>query len=132
MIFHLADAPCHPGNEGKLVTAIRQAYEGGVHIYPVAGSGLDERGEFSMRTEAEVTAGRYLFLTDDSGIGGGHELPHIPCYYVTKLSNAMVRMVSTELVGHRVDPAPSEILRTGGDPQSGACSLGNGVVLYAL
>ena len=57
----------------------------GIHLYPVAASGIDDLAEFTMRTAAEVTGGRYLFLTNDSGIGGSHAEPHIPCYYVTTL-----------------------------------------------
>ena len=29
--------------------------------------------------------GRYLFLTDDSGIGNDHEEPRVPCYRVERL-----------------------------------------------
>jgi len=44
-----------------------------------------------MRSAAEITGGRYLFLTDDSGVGGPHKTPEIPCYFVTKLARALVR-----------------------------------------
>ncbi len=55
-----------------------------VHIYPVASSGVDELTELTMRSAAQLTGGRYLFLTDDSGVGGAHMEPSIPCYFVTK------------------------------------------------
>jgi hypothetical protein len=59
-----------------------------------------------MRTAAQVTGGRYLFLTDDSGIGGAHQEPTIPCYFVTALSRAMIRMAAMELSGTNVAVAP--------------------------
>ena len=79
-----------------------------------------------MRTAAELTGGRYLFLTDDSGVGGSHKEPTIPCYFVTKLDTAIVRMVDIELSGKYREPDADEILRTGGNPTSGACTLGSG------
>jgi hypothetical protein len=84
-----------------------------------------------MRTAAEVTGGRYLFLTSDSGIGGSHAEPHIPCYYVTTLAAAMRRMVATELVGSYLPPDPADVLRTGGDPQNQQCTLADGTPVTA-
>ena len=129
LVFHIADAPGHIGNETGLVSAIEANARQGVKIFPVAASGLDARGEYAMRTEAEVTGGSYLFLTDDSGIGNSHEIPHIFCYVVTHLSNALVRMVSMELEGKRIDPDPSDIIRFVGNPDSlNQCSLADGTV----
>ncbi len=124
--FWIADAPQHVGKEGNVVTALAAATTKAIHFYPVAASGIDGLGEFTMRTAAEVTGGRYLFLTNDSGIGGSHAEPHIPCYYVTTLESAMRRMVATEVTGVYMPPAPSEILRTGGDPQNQQCTLSSG------
>jgi len=129
--FWIADAPHHLGREAAVVSALHGAVAKGVHIYPVAASGISDLGEFTMRTAAEVTGGRYLFLTDDSGIGGSHEEPHIPCYYVTTLESAMRRMVATELTGAYVAPTASEIIRTGGDPQSQLCTLSDGGTVTA-
>jgi hypothetical protein len=124
--FWIADAPQHIGKEAGVVSALSAAVAKAVHIYPVAASGIDDLGEFTMRTAAEVTGGRYLFLTSDSGIGGAHAEPHIPCYYVTTLESAMRRMVATEVSGAYVAPTAAEILRTGGDPQNQQCTLASG------
>ena len=124
--FWIADAPHHVGLENKVVAALGAAVAKGIHIYPVAASGIDDLGEFTMRTAAEVTGGRYLFLTNDSGIGGSHAEPHIPCYYVTILESAMRRMVATEVLGVYQPPQPADILRTGGDPQNQQCLLSSG------
>ncbi|MBS2028652.1 MAG: hypothetical protein JST54_12170 [Deltaproteobacteria bacterium] len=133
MVFHIADAPGHIGNENGLVSAIEGNARAGVKIFPVAASGLDARGEYAMRTEAEVTGGSYLFLTDDSHVGNSHEIPHIFCYVVTHLSNALVRMVSMELEGKRIDPDPSDIIRFVGNPDaSNQCSLSDGTTVVML
>jgi hypothetical protein len=121
--FWIADAPHHNGLEGGVVSALQTAVSKGVHIYPVAASGIDDLAEFTMRTAAEVTGGRYLFLTDDSGIGNAHAEPHIPCYYVTTLESAIRRMVSTEVSGYYAPPLAAEIIRTSGNPTGQRCEL---------
>jgi hypothetical protein len=132
MAFWLADAPHHTGREGSIVNSVLLAQRLGIHIYPIAASGTDDVTEYSMRTAAQVTGGRYLFLTDDSGIGGAHMEPTIPCYFVTALNRAMIRMAAMELSGTNVNVAPGDIIRTGGNPRDGRCSLANGSELFAL
>jgi hypothetical protein len=132
VMFWVADAPHHVGREAKMVSAFAGAVGLGVHIYPVAASGTDDLAEFSMRTAAQVTGGRYLFLTDDSRIGNTHKEPRIPCYYVTSLQAAMTRMIETELTGVRIEPAAGEIIRTGGNPEDQRCRLSDGEVVAAF
>lgn len=126
LMFWVADAPHHAGTEQRLATAIRAAKNKGIHVYPVASSGIDELTELTMRTSAQMTGGRYLFLTSDSGVGGEHKEPSIPCYFVTKLDQAILRMVDIEMSGQYREPVASEVLRTGGDPQNGTCKLDGG------
>jgi hypothetical protein len=95
-------------------------------VYPVASSGIDEFTELTMRTSAQLTGGRYLFLTNDSGIGGNHKEPSIPCYFVTRLDHAILRMVKIEMSGAYSEPTSEQIIRTGGNPQDGACQLESG------
>jgi hypothetical protein len=125
--FWVADAPHHGQNAPGMAAAIQGARSQGIHIYPVASSGIDEFTELTMRTAAQMTLGRYLFLPNDSGVGGPHKEPSIPCYFVTKLDSAILRMVDIELTGTYREPAPAEIVRTGGNPQNGACKLDSGV-----
>ena len=132
LIFWVADAPHHTSKGQMLHEAIMDAKNGDVHIYPVASSGVDLRTEVSMRSAAQVTGGRYLFLTDDSGIGDSHLEPTIPCYFVTTLADAMVRMVTMELTGDYVEPTEEQIIRTGGDPKDGACTLSDGEQVHIL
>lgn len=124
--FWVADAPHHPQNALALGNTILKSRATGIHVYPVASSGVDEFTELTMRTAAQLTGGRYLFLTNDSGLGNSHKEPSIPCYFVTRLDNAMLRMIDIELTGVYHEPAPSEIIRTGGNPQNGACALPSG------
>jgi len=132
LAFLVADAPHHDNNAEDMLDAIRGAREIGVHLYPVASSGVDELTEVSLRSAAQLTGGRYLFLTDDSGVGGEHKEPTIPCYFVTKLDKAILRMVNIEISGVYAEPAKDDIIRTGGDPQSRSCKLESGEVVEAF
>jgi hypothetical protein len=123
LAFWVADAPHHDQQASAMAAAIRSVKSQGVHIYPVAASGGNELTESSMRSAAELTGGRYLFLTDDSGVGGPHKEPSIPCYFVTMLNSAILRMVDIEMTGTYREPATNEILRTGGNPQDGLCTI---------
>lgn len=132
LIFWVADAPHHDEHAEALADAVREASAHDIHIYPVASSGVDELTEFSMRAAAQLTGGRYIFLTDDSGVGNPHIEPTIPCYFVTKLDDAILRMVDVELSGEYREPAPEEIIRVGGDPQDRACTLPDGESVLAF
>ncbi|MBK7583821.1 MAG: VWA domain-containing protein [Myxococcales bacterium] len=129
LAFWVADAPHHDDKAAAFTTALRGTRDLGIHVYPIASSGVDELTELSMRSAAQITGGRYMFLTDDSGVGGPHKEPSIPCYFVTKLDDAMVRMVDIEMSGKYREPAASEIIRTGGDPKNGACQLESGATV---
>lgn len=126
--FWIADAPYHDGKQAAIASAIAIARNQGIHVYPIAASGIDARTEVVMRSAAQYTGGRYLFLTDDSGVGGSHIEPSVPCYFVTKLDKAVTRMVSIELSGKYEEPVASDVIRTGGDPKNGSCVLGEKIV----
>lgn len=121
MLFWVADAPHHDDKAAALATAVRGLAGQDVHIYPVSASGTDELLELTMRSAAQLTGGRYLFLTNDSGIGDNHKEPSIPCYFVTLLKNQIIRMVSIELTGTYQEPATDDIIRTSGQPMGGHC-----------
>jgi hypothetical protein len=132
LAFWVADAPHHAQNAPTMATVLLQIRSLGIHVYPVASSGVDEITELTMRSAAELTLGRYIFLTNDSGIGDPHKEPSIPCYFVTKLDSAILRVVDIEMSGVYREPLPAEIIRTGGNPQNGACTLGSGKVLQVF
>jgi hypothetical protein len=132
MAFWIADAPHHDAQARAMSDDVLALHTMGVRLYPVSASGADELVEYTMRTAAEVTGGRYLFITSDSGIGGAHKEPTIPCYTVTTLSKAMQRMIDMELLGTDAQPAPADVIRTTGNPQDGRCPLSNGQFVTIL
>jgi hypothetical protein len=115
MMFHVADAPPHRSNMEETMNQILRARDKGIHIYPLASSGVGDTAEFVMRVAGVLAHGRYLFLTDDSGIGNPHAEPHIPYYYVTTLEDLMVRLVESELRGKTVKPTEEQIIRKVGN-----------------
>jgi hypothetical protein len=132
LAFWIADAPHHSDRAGTMTQDILTAQALGIRIYPVSASGTDELLEYSMRSAAQVTGGRYLFLTNDSGVGGSHKEPTIPCYVVTALDKAMLRMIQMELDGTDVPPLASDVVRTTGNPSNGQCTLASGQAVNLL
>jgi hypothetical protein len=130
LAFWVADAPAHPGEGRKLAHVIRDAKNKGVHIYPIASSDADDAAEYQMRSAAQMTGGRYVFLTSDSGIGNAHAEPHIPCYNVSRLDHAIVRMISVEMSGRYVEADARQVVRSVGAPdREGKCKLPSGMLV---
>ena len=129
LLFWVADAPHHPEKAAEMASAVEAMQGLDVHVYPVASSGIDEVTEFTMRASAQLTLGRYLFLTDDSGYGNSHKEPSIPCYYVTALDAAILRMVDLEMTGELTLPEDELIVRAVGQPKNGVCELESGAAL---
>ncbi len=131
--FWVGDAPHHVADAAAMKSAITGAHGAGIHLYPVSASGTDSLLELTMRSAALVTGGRYMFLTDDSGVGDPHKQPEIPCYSVTKLQSALVRAAAMELSGTEVPLDPTEVIRTVGSPSAtGQCQLSDGQTVQAL
>ena len=117
----VADAPPHAANYGVALERITQARGLGIQLYALAASGVDSSAEYILRAGAALTGARYMFLTDDSGVGNAHAEPHVLCYEVTVLSNLISRVISSELEGRRVEAAPEAVLRTVGNVSGGVC-----------
>lgn len=132
VVFWVADAPTHPGEGPAFAKVVRRAQSLGVHIYPIASSGIDDVTEYQMRAAAQFTGGRYMFLTDDSGIGNSHAEPHIPCYNVTRLDTAIVRMLRIELTGSHIDVGEQDVIRRVGSPVNGQCKLPGNRIMMAF
>ena len=92
VLFLVGDAPPHQQSNhvDNIHRAVREAAAGGIRVVPVMGSGVDKSTEFLMRSLAIATGGTYVFLTDDSGIGGSHIEPTIGEYEVHKLNDLLV------------------------------------------
>jgi Mg-chelatase subunit ChlD len=121
LLLHVADAPPHDGQAADYLRAAKAAAEEGVQIFTLGASGVAEESEYLMRQASVATGGRYLFLTDDSGVGNAHAEPTIPCYQVTKLSRLLTRVLMTELSGVRQE-AGGEVIREVGGYRNGVCS----------
>ena len=95
IIFHVLDAPAHSGAKyaEKLINATKTAAEQGIRICPIICSGADEVTEYTMREVAIYTGGTFIFVTDDSGIGGSHYDPGLPNATIELLNSLMVRLV---------------------------------------
>lgn len=130
MSFLLADAPPHKDKRSAFLGAANTLRPLGVKLFPIAASGVDSEAEYLMRVGAQATLGRYLFLTDDSGVGGSHMEPTIPCYNVQKLNTLVYRVIASELNGYRVPADPKEIVRSVGEPVEGMCTLKDGTLAY--
>ena len=119
LVFQIADAPPHDADAGPYLAAARAAAVANVQIFGLGASGVGPEAEYLMRQAAAVTGGRYLFLTDDSGVGASHAEPTISCYQVTALNDLLVRVLRSELSGRRIEAG--SVLRTVGTVQNGVC-----------
>lgn len=97
LMFFVLDAPPHSDREGsveRMHNTLKNASEKGVRVMPIASSGVDKETEYLMRTLAVTTGGTYIFLTNDSGIGGDHIDPSIGEHDVEKLNDLLVRIIN--------------------------------------
>lgn len=97
LLFLILDAPPHntPETKEKLERLLRLAAKKGVRIIPIGASGMDKNTEYLMRILALGTNGTYTFLTDHSGIGGGHLAPTTDNFAVETLNQLMVRLLKS-------------------------------------
>ena len=51
-----------------------------------------------------MTGGTFVYVTDDSGIGGSHHDPEIPNAVVEKLNDLLVRLINGYHGGEFADP----------------------------
>ena len=123
IMFHIADAPAHAADYAEVVQRAASLAQQGVVIMPVSASGVDDALEYLMRDAAQVSGGRYVFLTNDSGVGNDHAAPTVPCYNVEKLNPLMVQLINDEIHGTSSAPDPNDILRTVGQVQGPTCTL---------
>ena len=94
-----------------------------IQIVPVAASGVGDVAEYAMRAMAAATQSRYIFLTDDSGIGNPHATPAVDCFLVTRLDRLVRRVLDSQISGRRVEPREGEVIRSVGQYEGGKCVL---------
>lgn len=96
LAFMLLDAPAHQDQDGVVESLHKsiQAYaQRGIRLIPVASSGVDKNTEFMLRFFAIATGGTYVFLTNDSGVGGEHIIASVGEYEVEYLGDLIVRLI---------------------------------------
>lgn len=114
VMFLVGDAPPHAQHMNRTLAAVNNLRKKAIAIYPVACSGYNDDCEIVMRSSAMLTGSQFLFLTDDSGVGGSHAEPKIPYYHVERLEKLMTRMIASELSGVHLQPNAADIIRTVG------------------
>jgi hypothetical protein len=99
IIFLVLDAPPHytPQIVDEIKTLIAKAAAKGIKVIPVTASGIDKETEFLMRFMSIATNGTYVFITNDSGIGGEHLEPTIGTYEVELLNGLIERLINKYL-----------------------------------
>lgn len=119
----VADAPPHDEDIQATWDSALISRSRGIHVVPIAASGVEKTAEFLMRGMAQLTGGRYMFLTDDSGIGNAHAEPTVDCYVVTRLDGLVLRVLESLVTGTRVEPDGDDVIRTVGNYRAGVCKL---------
>jgi len=106
IIFNILDAPIHgkKANVDRYSAAVALGAKKGIRICPVLASGASLETEYISRQAAIRTGGTFVFITDDSGIGGGHHDPELPNVTVEALNSLMVRLVNGYYTGEFADP----------------------------
>ena len=98
--FLIFDAPPHYGSkeEEMILNAVNAAAYKGIHVVPVVASNAERETELFGRALSIMTNSNYVFLTDDSGVGGSHLEPIIGSYEVELLHDIIVRNIN-EIAG---------------------------------
>lgn len=98
LAFLVADAPPHyyADEQYTYKNAIVDFNARGIKLLSVGASGIDKSTEYVFRQMSAYTGGRYVFLTDDSGVGDSHLIPDITNYQVEHLDRILVRAIADE------------------------------------
>ena len=100
LVFLVADAApqLDDPEQADYAVEVRAAAAAGIKIHPIASSGLDDQGEYVYRQLAQLTTGRFVFLTYGADGGPGDDTTHhVDKYAVLSLDDLVVRLVEEEL-----------------------------------
>lgn len=96
----IADAPPQRyATSFGYLQAMREASHLGIRILPVAASGSDRQVEYLFRAMATMTSTPYVYLTDDSGVGGRHMEADTDRVAVEYFADLLTRLVVSDLQG---------------------------------
>jgi hypothetical protein len=107
IIFLVADAPPQLiyDQDYDYAVEVLVAAERGIKIFPIASSGLDDQGEYIFRQLAQITGGKFLFLTYGAGGAPGDDTTHhVDDYSVMSLDELVLAMVKEELAHLEAQP----------------------------
>ena len=109
LAFVVGDAAPHLdyADDPDYAVEVFEAAKRGIKIEPIASSGLDDQGEFVFRQLAQLTGGRFSFLTYGAAgapTPGDSTTNHVKDYSVLSLDDLVVRLVGEELA-----PLPAEL-----------------------
>ena len=96
LAFMVLDAPAHHDQQGvieSMQASIEKYSRMGIKIIPVFCSSFSKDCEFMCRQFAILTGGTYVFLTDDSQVGGEHVEASVGQYQVEHLNDLIVRLI---------------------------------------
>ena len=95
--FLVLDAPAHQDHQGvieSLQRSIENYAKYGIKIIPVFCSSPTKECEFMCRYFSILSGGTYVFLTDDSGVGGDHIEASVGDFQVEALNDLLVRLIA--------------------------------------
>ncbi|RYF84410.1 MAG: VWA domain-containing protein, partial [Chitinophagaceae bacterium] len=115
ILFLVLDAPPHDDAKDRMNELVIKAAKKGIRIVPVVGSGIDKSTEYLMRCIALATNGSYVFLTDDSGIGGKHIKPTTDEFKVELLNDLLQRLIGEMIFLPACNAAETFVQRTAAD-----------------
>ena len=105
LLFHVADAPAHDEDVQSWNNTTLLASRKGIKIITVASSGIDLKTEYFFRSQSLLTSGQYVYLTNDSGIGGQHlEATKEENLVVEYLNDCLVRIINGYYSGTFTEP----------------------------
>ena len=107
LLFHVADAPAHDKDVPTWNDTVLNAAAKGIKIFSIASSGINKKTEYFFRSQSLITGGQYIFLTDDSRIGGSHEVAETEHpLTVEYLNSCLVRLINGYFKGVMTNPVP--------------------------
>jgi len=113
LIILVGDAPPHLDypNDHKYPQLLQEAVAAGIKVFPIGASGLDDQGEYIFRQFAQVTQGKFIFLTYANGVSGQPgpaTTHHVSDFTVRNLDSLIVSLVAKE-VANQTGPAQGYI-----------------------
>lgn len=105
LLFFVADAPAHDKDVQSWNNSVLLAARKGIKIITVASSGIDRKTEYFFRSQSLLTSGQYVYLTNDSGIGGDHLEPTKEEDLVVEyLNDCLIRLINGYYTGEFTEP----------------------------